>query len=182
MPRGIFGNIYPFELKIFNSGYKGALTKEERERLESGIGLGNVQNESSFMDFKLEDFGQKKRDTILYTAVSVGLLGVFTLGMIAVYCLKTARKTILGSEPFLIFFARWLNQNSMHLLILYVLTTLVSLVWLIIGIIIVIAGGMGTTDGIFGIVIFLASWGLLSFVSFCTICEKLNKWRALNNN
>jgi hypothetical protein len=180
IPKGILGNINPFELKIFNSGYKGALTKEERERLESGIGLGNVQNESAFFDFKPYDIGQKIRDKILYAAIAVVLLGTFSLGMIVVYCLKTAQKTVCN-ESFLVFFARWLNQNSSHLLILYVLSTLVSLVWLLIGIIIVMAGGTGTTDSISGIVIFLASWGLLSMLSFCTIYEKLNKWRSLNN-
>jgi hypothetical protein len=182
MPKGIFGNINSFELKIYNTGFKGAITKEERERMESGIGFGNLQNENAYIDFKPVDFGQKKRNVILYAAIFVGLFGSCSLGMILIYYFKNVKKTILGDEPFLIFFAHWLNQNSLHLLIFYLLATLISLVWLIIGIIIVMTGCIGTTDDIFWIAAFLASWGLLSFLSFCTICEKLNKWRALNND
>ena len=179
IPEGIFGNKNPFELKIFNTGLKGTITKEERDRMESGIGLENWQN--ALIDFKPDDINLKKRDRILYAAISVGLCGLCSLGLILVCCLKRAKETILCNESFVSFFARWLKQNRSHISILYVLSALVSLVWLVFGIIIVIVGNIGITDNMFWIVLFLASWALMSFVTLWMICEMLSEWRSIDN-
>lgn len=179
IPEGIFGNKNPFELKIFNTGLKGAVTKEERDRMESGIGLDNWQ--SALIDFKPDDINLKKRDKILYTAVSVGLCGLCSLGMMLVCCFKRAKETALCNGSFLFFLAHWINQNRSHLFILYILSALVSLVWLVFGVIIVIVGNIGITADISGVVLFLAAWALMSFVTLWTICEMLNKCRSIDN-
>ena len=181
IPREIFGNVNPFELRIFNTGFKGPITKEERDHLESRIGTEYWQKEKSCIDFMPDDSWLKKLDRILYTVIFVGLCASCSLGLILYWCLKTAKETILRNQSFLSFFAHWLNQNPLHLLIIYILSALISLVWLIFGIIIVIAGGMITTESMFAIMFFMASWALLSFLSFWMLCEKLNEWRTLNH-
>ncbi len=180
IPRGIFGNINPFELKILNTGLKG-ITKEERDRLESGAGFERGQKENARIDFMPDNIEQKKQDKILYTAIFVGACVLYFLVLILFLCLKKAKEMILHNESFLSFLARWAKQNPSHLSILYILSVLISLGWLILGIIIVIAGDIGNTANIFEIVFFLASWALLSILSFWIICEMINKWRTLNN-
>jgi hypothetical protein len=179
IPEGIFGNKNPFELKIFNTGLSGANTKEERDRMESGVGLANWQN--PLIDFKPENINLGKRDGILYTAMFVGLCGLCSLGFILVCCLKKAKETILGSESFVSFLAHWLNQDYSHLLIIYILSALVSLLWLVFGVIIVIVSNIAITDNMFGVVLFLAAWALMSLVTLWTICEMLNKCRSIDN-
>ncbi|MCX5632220.1 MAG: hypothetical protein NTW93_00855 [Phycisphaerae bacterium] len=181
IPKGIFGNVNPFELTIFNTGFKGPITKEERDRLESGTGSDYWQKENSRIDFTPDDVQRKKLDKILYAAIFVGLCASCSLGLILFWCLKTAKKTILCNQSFLSFFAHWLNENHSHLLIIYILSALISLVWLIFGIIIVIATSKITAENMLEILFFLSSWALLSFLSFWGLCEMLYKWRALNH-
>ena len=181
IPKGVFGNINPFELKILNTGIKETVTKEERDRLESGVGFERGQKENTCIDFMPDNIEQKKQDKILYTAIFVGACVLYFLVLILFLCLKKAKVTILHNESFLSFLARWAKQNPSHLSILYILSLLISLGWLIFGIIILISGDIGSTANIFEIVFFLASWALLSILSFWIICEMINKWRTLNN-
>jgi hypothetical protein len=181
IPKGIFGNVNAFEIRIFNTGFKGAITKAERDQLESGAGLERWQKENASIDFMPDNIQLKKLDKILYAAIIIGLCAFCSLGLILFWCLKKARETILCNQSFLSFFAHWLNQNLLHLTIVYILSALISLGWLIFGIIIVIAGGMITTENMFAIVFFLSSWALLSFLSFLALCEMLNKWRTLEH-
>jgi hypothetical protein len=88
----------------------------------------------------------------------------------------------LCNESFVSFLAHWINQNPSHRLILYILSALISLVWLVFGIIIVIVGHIGITADMFGVVLFLASWALLSLVTLWTIYEMLNKCRSIDNS
>ena len=181
IPGGIFGNVNPFELRIFNTGFKGPITKEERDRLESRIGTEYWQKEKSCIDFMPDDTQLKKLDKILYAAIFVGSGASCFLVLILFWCFKTAKETILCNQSFLSFFTHWLNESPLHLLIVYILSALISLGWLIFGVTVVIAGGMITTESIFSILFFLASWALLSFLSFWALCEKLNEWRTLNH-
>jgi hypothetical protein len=181
IPRGIFGNINPFELKILNTGLKETVTKEERDRLESGVGFERWQKENTRIDFMPDNIEQKKQDKILYAAIFVGFCALCSLGLIFFLCLKKAKETILHNESFLSFLARWAKQSRLHLSILYILSALISLGWLVFGIIIVIAGDIGKTGNMLEIVLFLASWALLSILSFWVICEALNEWRTFNN-
>jgi hypothetical protein len=181
IPKGIFGNINPFELKLLNTGLKETVTKEERDRLESGVGFERWQKENTRIDFMPDNSEQKKQDKILYTAIFVGSCVLCSLGLIFFLCLKTAKETILHNESFLSFLARWAKQNPSHLSILYILSLLISLGWLIFGIIILIAGDIAKNGSTFEILFFLASWALLSILSFWIICEMINKWRTLNN-
>ena len=180
IPRGIFGNINPFELKILNTGLKGT-TKEERDRLESGVGFERGQKENASIDFMPDSIEQKKLDKILYTAIFVGACVLYFLVLILFLCLKKAKEMILHNESFLSFLARWAKQNPSHLSILYILSVLISLSWLIFGFIIIIAGDIAKNGSTFEILFFLASWALLSILSFWIICEVINKWRTLNN-
>jgi len=180
IPRGIFGNINPFELKILNTGLKET-TKEARDRLESGVGFERGQKENARIDFAPDNIEQKKLDIILYTAVFVGACALCSFGLILFWCFKTAKETILHNESFLSFLARWGKQDPLHLAILYIISALFSLSWLIFGIIITIAGDLARNGSAFEIVFFFASWALLSILSFWMIYEVLNKWRTLNN-
>jgi len=177
IPRGIFGNVNPFELKIFNTGFKEATT-EERTRLESGVGSGYMEKEDSHIKFLPDDIGPKNRDRILYAAIFVEVCALFSLALILFLCFKTAKKTILHNEPFLSFCVHWLKRSRFNLSILYIVSILIYLVWLIFGLIIVIAGGIGSLENMFGILFFLAVWGLLSLISLWAIYEVLNKWRT----
>lgn len=182
IPKGIFGNVNPFELKIFNTGFKGPMTKEEHDQLESKVGLEQWQKENARIDFIPDDIEKKKHDKILYTAVSVGSSALCSLGLMLFMCIKTAKETVLrNNESFLTCFAHWINQNRLHLSILYIISVLISLCWLIFGIIILIVSGIGIAEDIFGIVVFLAAWALLSLVSLWMICEMLNECRTLDN-
>jgi hypothetical protein len=181
IPNGIFGNKNPFELMIFNTGSKGPITKEERDQLETGAGAKYWQEGKAYIDFMPDDIQLKRIDKILYAAIFVGLCAFCSLVLILVWCLKAAKETILCNQSFLSFFARWLNERHSHLLMVYMFSALISLFWLIFGVIIVIAGGMITTESVSAIVFFLSSWVLLSFLSFLALYETLNKWRAIDH-
>ncbi len=181
IPKGIFGNVNPFELKMYNTGFKNTITTEERAMMESGIGSQYGQKESAYVSFVPDDIGQKRRDRILYAAMFIGLCSSFSLVLLLVCCLKRAKETTLCSGTYLSFLAHWLKQNRSHLSILYILSALISLVWLVLGIIIVMAGGIGAVDNVFGIAMFLASWALLSFVSLWMIYEILHEWLTISD-
>jgi hypothetical protein len=178
VPTGIFGNINPFELKILNTGLQEATTKEEINRLESGVGFERWEKENTRIDFMPDNIEQKRQAKILYTKIFVGVCVLCSLGLIFFWCLKKAKKTILLNESFLSFLARWAKKNRLHLSIIYILSALISSGWLVFGIILVIAGETGDT---FEIMFFLASLALLSILSFWMICEMLNEWRISNN-
>lgn len=177
IPKGIFGNANPFELKIFNTGFKEATT-EERARLESGIGLDSWGTEDSHIKFLPDDIGQKNRDRILYAAMFIEVCALCSLGLMVFLCVKKAKENMLHNEPLLSFCFHWVTQSRLRLSVLYVLSILIYLVWLVFGLIIAMAGGAANLESLFEILFFLAVWGLLSLVSLWVVYEALNKWRA----
>ncbi len=181
IPGGIFGNIYPFELKTFNTGPKKTITPQERDQLESGAALEGWQKESLCIDFMPDNSGQKKRDIIIYTAIFFGSCTVSSLWLVCLLYLRTAKERLLHNESCLSFLAQWAKQNPLHLSILYIISALISLSWLIFGIILITAGDIARNASIFEVLFFLASWALLSILSFWMIYEVLRKRLTLNN-
>jgi hypothetical protein len=181
IPRGIFGNVNPFELKIFNTGFKDTTT-QERAMLESGVGLGGWDKEDSNGKFLPDDIIQKNRGIILYTAVFIEICALCALAAIVFVCLKKAKKTVLNDESLLGFCFHRLAKTNPPISLLYIFSLLIYVVWLMFGLIIVVAGGIGNLEDMFGILFFLAVWGLLALVVLWVIYEALNKWRVINHN
>jgi hypothetical protein len=181
IPRGIFGNVNPFELKIFNTGLKET-TNEERAQLESGIGFDRWEKDNAGIDFVPNNIGLKNRESILYAAIFIEVCALCSLALILFLCFRAAKKTVLHNESFSSFCVHWLTRSHLNLSVLYIVSILIYLVWLIFGLIIVIAGGIGNLEDVLEIVFFLAVWGLLSLVSLWVIYEVLNKWRASIHN
>jgi len=180
IPRGIFGNLNPFELKIFNTGFKDT-TSQERAMLESGIGLGGWDKEDS-IKFLPDDIIQKNREMILYAAVFIEICALCALAAIVFVCLRKAKKTVLNDESLLGFCFHWLAKTNPPISLLYIFSILIYVVWLMFGLIIVVAGGAGNVEDMFGILFFLAVWGLLALVVLWVIYEALSKWRVINHN
>lgn len=181
IPKGIFGNVNPFELKIFNTGFKET-TEEERARLKAGIGFGNLEKQNAGVDFVPGDIAGKNRDKILYAAVTIVICALCSFAAMVFCCLRKAKQAAMRNEPLSSFCAHWLRQSRLRLSILYILSISIYLAWLMFGLIIVMAGGISNIEDMFGAVFFLAVWGLLSLVSLWVIYEALNKWRAINHN
>jgi hypothetical protein len=98
----------------------------------------------------------------LYSGIFIGLCALCSFGLIFFLCHKTTKETMLCSKSFLSFLAQWAKQNHLHFSILYILSALICLGWLIFGVIcMLLFSGIGDIGGLFRVIFVLALLSLI---------------------